>query len=545
MQHTDRGTFGEFISARKKQVIFSFIILLLGYGLSIVAPMLGTDDSAFDMYFNQGYSLRMGRVVLPVVQKIFDVIEFTPFWNELLAALLILYSAWIMAYILWKASKEKTTDFFLFTYVCVFISFPLINEIFIYSSMSVSIGLGYVCSSFGYYYFYKGITRRRGRDFIKAILFVWISLSLYESFVTVYFCLAMIVSFVKNRYEPIKFNRLIRYGLSNVVIVAAAVVFNKICSVVLIAATGLGSLQVPANKSVIWGEESILFCIKSYLKTVFYDQFLAGAEYLPIALFVAALLIMGICVLIRGIKNKEWMGILILVGVYVSSQLIIILQGQTYYRSCQSFAMIVGLAFAIMAEYIYYQKKKIIVSYVFLGIILIIQTQDLSKWFYLDYQRAQAESGLMSALALDLKKKNLDGEKIIFVYEEEDNKEFDYYRSYTSISSDSLYRGGINYFMTKFGLSDSAELMYQLNRKHNQTNCLTPNMAYGINAFSDSIMGPNYEIEKIMKQYFFTFKRGTAVEFEEAQNSAKNLDAYPKENFIKEYRDYVIVKVGL
>ena len=60
----------------------------------------------------------------------------------------------------------------------------------------------------------------------------------------------------------------------------------------------------------------------------------------------------------------------------------------------------------------------------------------------------------------------------------------------------------------KFEYTSTPEFMYQLNRKHNQTNCLTPYLAYGINAFENGVMGPNYELKKYFSPYFFNFETG-------------------------------------
>ncbi len=537
--------FTDFLHENRKGVLASVITMLLGYGYLLTCVSISTDDTAFDMYFDFGYSLRMGRIVMTFLQKTLDLVEYTPFWIEFTAVLFLLAAAWRMAFVLSERTGGRLTERFIGAFVCVFVSFPLINEIFIYSSMSVSVGMGYFFAVYALELFFRFQEKKGGgRLLFAAWAFLAGAVSLYESFIPVFFCLTMCVLFLENRYQPMRPGMVVKRSLFSIGLGGAAVLGNTIFGQLCITIFGLRSLNVSANKSVVWTEQGIMGGIKSVLRTLFYDQFVAGAEYLPVLIFGVSVLALLAAACLISVRQRSLSSVLCFAGIWITAELIVFLQGQTYYRSCQAFALIVALAAALCAEKLYLAGFSKVSAAVLL-ILILVQTQDLSRWFYLENQCSEAESNLASGLVIDLKKAGLEGKRIAFVYDMDETEAFDYYGSYTSISSASYIRKAANYLASKFEYTSTPQFLYELNRKHNQTNCLTTYLEYGVNAFQGGIGGPNYELKKYLKPYFFTFEQVTWEEWEEAKETAEDMQSYPSDSCWKDTGDYIVVKVGI
>lgn len=536
--------FAAFLAQNKRGFIVSAVVILLGYGYSLTNVSISTDDTAFDMYFDYGYSLRMGRIVMTLIQKVLDIVEFTPFWTELIAVLFLMLAAWRMAFVLNEKSSGRLSRLFAAAFVCIFVSFPLINEIFIYSSMSVSVGMGYFLSVYALEYLYLYCREKRKSSLVFSVFFLICAISLYESFVPVFFCFTMISVFTEMRYERIPPVEVVKKALPSIGIGAASILINFVLGQICIRIGNLASLNISANKDIVWTEQSVGQSLKSVLRTLFYDQLIAGAEYLPILIFVVATLLLTIITIRRMMKQRSISPLICLAGIYISAELIVFLQGQTYYRSCQAFAMIVAFAGAVCVEKLYQIKlRKLAIGVA--AVTVLVQTQDLSRWFYLENQCSEAESNLVSNLIADMKKEGLENKRIAFIYDLDDITSFDYYGSYYSISTNSFIRKAANSIASKFAYTSSPEFIYELNRKHNQTNCLTTYLQYGVYAFENGVMGPNYELKKYMAPYFFHFEQVTWDEWHEAQVIAEDIDSYPSNNYWKDMGDYIIVKIGI
>lgn len=544
MMENKNTDFKDYLTLNKRGVAASVITAALGYGFLITSVSLSTDDTAFDTYFDHGYSLRMGRLVMTLIQRVLDIVEMTPFWTELIAVLLLVIAGWRIVWFLDQKTEKHINEIFSAAFVCIFISYPLINEIFIYSTMAVSIGLGYVVTVCAAEHLNCFLENGEKKKLVFSIAFLMCAVSLYESFIPVFFCLMLLGMFVEDRYREIRPSAVIKNSLAAIGTAVVAIMINTVLGQICIRIFNLSTLTVPANKVVIWTEQGIGQSIKGVLRTLFYDQFVAGGEYLPILIFVIAVLLLTVNSIRRSFHRKSVTAVLCFAGMYIAAEVIIILQGQTYYRSCQAFSLIVALAGAVLVDKIFQIRLRRLAIAVLCAIILV-QTQDLSRWFYLENQCSEAESNLTSNLVADMKKDGLEGKRIAFVFDSDEVAAFDYYASYNSISPNSFLRKGANWLAEKFEYTSTPEFMYQLNRKHNQTNCLTPYLAYGINAFENGVMGPNYELKKYFSPYFFNFEQVTWDEWHEAQTAAEMLESYPSEDYWKDMGDYIIVKVGL
>lgn len=524
-------------------IVVSVLIAILSYGFALTSVSVGIDDTAFDVYFGMGYSIRMGRLFLAFLHKIFDIVEFTPFWLEFLAVLFLLIFSWKVVSILEEEFGEAFSLVFRWSLAGVFISYPLMNEIFIYSSMALSVGLGYCFSIAAIEKMRRYISEHRRKDLAAAIFCLACGISLYESFIAVFFTLAMVLIFLECYCKQVSVKHVVIKSLYAIAIGAMAIVLNKILSTIVIKLLNLETLDVVANKSVIWQTAGIGESVKSILKTIFYDQIVAGAEYLPILFWILSLILLGIVVLIRMVKDRNPSILVSMIGIGMAAEVIVFAQGQTYYRSCQAFGIIVALAAAILAELLWKRNLRR-VTFLVVAIVVLMQSQDLSRWFYLDNQRAEAESNLVSSLVIDMKKEGLEDKRLLFVYEDKASS-LDYYYSYNSISPYSIFRRLLNQAAQYNSFTGTPEFLYQMNRKHNQTNCAVPYIAYAVNGFEGDFIGPNYEMKEYLKSYFFNFQQVTWEEWEEGQKISEELDAYPSQNYYKEVGDYWIVKIGV
>ena len=122
--------------------IFMFIIILtavLSYGFAITNYSVGIDDLALDRYVSGTWILSAGRWGTWLVYNILGITKFTPFWLEFVSAILIIITAITICAILKKKLKEKYNITLYIILAATYISYPLINQSFIYQPTNLSI----------------------------------------------------------------------------------------------------------------------------------------------------------------------------------------------------------------------------------------------------------------------------------------------------------------------------------------------------------------------------------------------------------------------
>ncbi|MEG2295375.1 MAG: glucosyltransferase domain-containing protein, partial [Oscillospiraceae bacterium] len=92
------NTIKEIFTKSKAYWICLCITTILGYGFTLTNHAIGIDDTKFYYYFKQNGFLAQGRFGPNLTNKIFNMSDFLPFWNDFIALLLMVIGILIWCY---------------------------------------------------------------------------------------------------------------------------------------------------------------------------------------------------------------------------------------------------------------------------------------------------------------------------------------------------------------------------------------------------------------------------------------------------------------
>jgi hypothetical protein len=197
-------------------------LLLLGaYGFAIYHPGIGMDDTAVALYYDEGLAAYMGRWVLFLLNRVFQIpLEYyAPGVMDLLSVLILGLSATCWC-VLWKKICEPKIQIPRWSYAIVagvFVSSPIISELFVfYLHGGITIAYG-VCAVALLFFLRslalskapeatcekapeatpaKAAKRRQALNLIFSGISLCVLLGFYESFIVVYIIGAITLFFL-------------------------------------------------------------------------------------------------------------------------------------------------------------------------------------------------------------------------------------------------------------------------------------------------------------------------------------------------------------
>lgn len=116
------------------------ITAILSFGFTITNYSVNIDSLEYERYYESGNELlAQGRFGIVFINKIIHIFEFNPFFNDLLAVILIILSTIILCALFKKITNNKLNEKVYTIFSCLFVSYPLISEIFLYNSLNIAI----------------------------------------------------------------------------------------------------------------------------------------------------------------------------------------------------------------------------------------------------------------------------------------------------------------------------------------------------------------------------------------------------------------------
>jgi len=529
-----------------KQLIYDFItdfkftipvsiVALLSYGFLITHQSLSIDDLANDRYFAGGDLIAQGRFTAPLLNIFFGGFDFFPFITALLSVILLIFAA-ILICALFKRTAESLLNPHSYTvFTCIFISYPLINEIFSYDVARLIIGLGLTMVAVTLILQTKYIETGEIKYVITAVIMTVFIVSLYESLIPVYLCGVFCVLIIRN-ISIIKdgqgvFNiskKLFKYLIP----VVLGIIIEGVLSNVLIWIMGLRYSLNAATKiewftggnffdKIVWLFQSIIYAFGS--------TFLV---YLPITVFLISvvLFIFFMIILLQSFKNRRigWL----FSGLFLSVFSLSFVQGfSSTWRSSQVLSLFVAFVFLLFTQWLLVRPwaKPIKVLGILLIVFLIMnQANDLNKWFYVDDMRYQEELQIVKNIGNKLQESFDPTKPVVFIGEiklSENIKKYSYVRE-----------GDKQFEFSKWmnaGVGDVKEYKY-----------LTSNVNSYINWSIYAFFQPGSELIKWFKLLGYNVQGGSMEQYNQALKYLRIYPAYPKKGYIFEAEGMTIVNFG-
>lgn len=479
----------------KAFIITIILITVLSFGFTITNSSVGMDDTAFDRYYQGKEMLAIGRWGSYLVYQILNITEFIPFWIDFIASSIIMLTAVLWCIFLKKNLEDKLPLGAYITFAAVFISFPIINEIFIFENCNIAVMLGSFLASLGIMVFYENYTKIHKKGiYIVSVLILTLAMSMYEAcaqIMLVAICITAILMIYTNRDKKIK--DIFKYLFSILGILLIGVVLDEII-VKIIYFAGVRASDV-ADKEINWGQYGILESFEIILADIVCAM--KNIKYFPVLVFdVASGIVLAISIL-QSDRKKNWMILVIFIAMFLSNFAISILQlDAVLYRTCTSWGLFVAIIVLMVYKFLSEYKMTKILACLVIGILVLQQSKTLNQLFYNDYKRYQKDLHIAYDLVYNLEK--------------------DYDISKPLVIMGTPYKG-----MGDYGA---------------QSNSLSV-LWWGKKAFDDK----GSEFIKFLNSLGYSFQNPTDEEYEKGKIEAENMERYPKDGSIRELDDCIII----
>lgn len=554
-------------------------ILLLtavcAYGYKVTNVTIGIDDTPSLYYFQEGLIAIVGRWVLFLLNKVISLAEFVPFVTDFAAVLLLIAAAIVWSALFYSVFGEKIPVMGYAHFAAVFVSCPLISEVFTYF-LHNGIAIGYLScavslcfmrewqssirkqrkgSGLGEKLFCPAVTK-----LAAAAVFLWIAMGCYESFMILW--LAGILLLLLSERIRLGTEHTARTGERGVfgtlaggaLAALAAVLLRSLMIVVLTKVFRLEYLQGEAvQRSVTemlgWMVQPGAFGeLAMILKRTFVLYGVFAYAYLPIRIFVLSAVVITVVTLARVIRGRDVWALILLPAAYLAAFSLLFIEGKaTLYRSAQFLPVFCGYGALLFAYIIYeltgspgrgvHRKLCLGTRGIAVAVLVVItwnQCMDMTKWFYIDKQKYDAAVKTVDQIALDLERDFDTSKPVIFT----GNYEIPY-----SIIQDAYVSYGDRKYYKMKRLTDliDPDLLDKYNRGSKgvwvaQTPALSV-IDWGRYAFDSDA-----ELVRFFEMHGHRLVACEDIDrYAEAEEESLNLPEYPQDGYIVDKGDYIIV----
>ncbi len=552
-------------------------ILLLtavcAYGYKVTNATIGIDDTPSLYYFEEGLIAIVGRWVLFLLNKVVALAEFVPFVTDFAAVVILVLAAIAWSALFYSVLGEKVPVIGYAFFGAVFISSPLISEVFTYF-LHNGIAIGYLCCGISLCCVREWQSGRRKmqkksgiREKINcfalskiavAAVFLWIAMGCYESFMILWLAGLMLLLLTERialgRQEKDVFATLV----AGAVTALLAIVLRSLMIVVVTKVFHLEYLQGEAvQRSVTemlgWMLQPGAFSeLAMILKRTFVLYGVFAYAYLPIRIFVLSACVITVVTLVRVIRGRDLWALVLLPAAYLAAFSLLFIEGKaTLYRSAQFLPVFCGYG-ALLLVYGIWQltgnsakkTKKAMgrklsagvrgLTFLVLAVILWNQCMDMTRWFYIDKKKYDEAVKTVDQIALDLERGFDTSKPVIFT----GNYEIPY-----SIIQDAYvsYSSPIYYKMKRLTDLIDPDLLDKYNRGSKGVwVAQTPSLSvidWGRYAFDSDA--------ELVKFFGMHGHQLVALEdislYADAEKESLDLPEYPQEGYIVDKGEYIIV----
>lgn len=545
----------------KVYVIFLSLTAVFSYGFLVTHQTVGIDDTPYTYYFEEGLNAIVGRWFLYLTNKVCRIADFSPFITDLAGVLILMAAAAVWCLLLYSVCKEKVSVWGYLFFGCIFISCPLISEVYTYY-LHNGVSVGYLCTGLSLCFFrafqdgvQNGLQNKKKAfaAWAGTAVFLWIALGCYESFMIVWL-LGVLLVLLTEKYMGVE-SRVFLSLAAAAAAAVAAILLRSVTISAVIGVFGLGEMRDEAvQRSVFemlgWMREEGAFAeFAMAVKRAYVMYGVFAYAYYPITIFVCAAVVMTLFCLWRGVRQKSLWIPLLTAGSFLACFLLLVVEGKvTLYRAAQFLPIVCGYG-AFLTVYaaegvernrLLKGKMKERLSRVCRGIavfalcaVLWNQCYNMNKWFYVDWLKYEAALDTMEQVAFELER-NFDTSKpVVFTGNYEIPRDI--------IADAYVWYGTDTFFKFKRWTDPVDEhLLDKFYRDYGIWIAQTPSLSvieWGRYAFGD-----DSELIRFFAMHGYELKPYTAAEnYEALEVFSLDLPEFPREGSIVDVGDCIVV----
>lgn len=489
----------------KNSLYITFLILLgiASYGFTITHFAMGIDDFGLGHYMDlspesSNNMLQQGRLLHIVLYYLTGLMDVIPFLNNFISAALIVFSALLLCGLADAASNGRFNTFQQIIFAGLYISSPVSAFKFIYDLDVVAVSISGVCCVLAVIMGFEFLESRKKAGLFKTLGLFFLAVSSYESFNAVIICLVLFVLLLLCLYRDKKPRELCLAGLKLAGMLACALAAYYILVFLLQLLTGNNGHE---RLNLFNRGRPVIELLKEIARR------LINFKLFFIAEFAAAALLSVPLAVYFSVKKKSFFVFLLFAAMGAFTLAIPVVQGALYYRTCQPFGLFIAAVALLITEIFRNRQALRVIAACMAALALIWQLKDINLWFYKDWANYQKNVYAIHNIATELNSGySIEEKPVCFV-----NRDYD-----------------------SFLMSWEADKMqYEIGE--------SPIVAAV--AFCGDITCPEL-IELFEKQEYTFLIQPTLEQAQKAVQYSSGMPGYPKEGYIAEYEDIIIVKLG-
>ena len=535
--------------------IYTLILVLtavFSYGFMVTHQTVGIDDTPYAYYFQEGLVAIVGRWVLYLLNKVFYIGEFAPLVTDLAGVLIFMAAVTVWAALFRAVLRGKVPEWSYLFFAAVFLSCPLISEVYTYY-LHNGISIGYLCAGISLCFLREWWeSPRQLLPLSGTVVFLWIALGCYESFMVVWL-LGVLLLLLTENYAGVRR----RVFLSLCMAAGTMLCSLALRSLMIAAVTGIFGLgymkeeavQRSVAEMVSWMiEPGAAAEFNMVLKRIYVMYGVFAYAYLPIKIFVLAAVFMFVYGVYESIRKRNVWIILLTTGSFIASFLLVIVEGKsTLYRSAQFLPVLCGYGALLLCLCLQEVKQSRLLrgrdrlgrfctgAVVFvLCVVLWNQCADMNRWFYVDYMKYEAAKETVNRIAFELEKNFASENKpVLFTGNYQIPQEL-VQAAYVPYNSETFYR------MRRWTDPVDEHLLEKFYRDYGVWVAQTPALSvieWGRYAFDSDA-----ELARFFHMHGHALRPYLLIEnYEAAEIYSLELPKFPQEGSIVDMGDYIIV----
>lgn len=392
----------------------------ISYGFKLTNFTITIEDTFFEHYFFQGYAIEQGRWGSILFRRVLDSYLFLPFWRNFFALILMITGVTIFSGLFKKYSEDYFDEKVITIFACITISFPIIADTFVFMTATVDFSMLLLFTGISLFFSLKWIIDKRDYWFngIIGALFLGYATSFYEYAIVLFLILAFSVLLAFFMTSQIKEKKRSYHDLIMFVkIFIIAIAGILICKFAGILIQKVYSLQSDSysDKFILYDTSSLLSLVQSFSSYIlsFPLKYISlEKDIIDWLILCSAVIIICIGVFL-SIKRKNASILLSGFFVVISAYSLYFITGNLHLvdRMLVTFSVLVGFCAALLyvaaPAAITVSKKipTINIRYFVLVIaawVVFTQSREMNKFFYLDYQRYKRDVFIMESIVHDL-----------------------------------------------------------------------------------------------------------------------------------------------
>lgn len=423
---------------QEKHLSFLIVILtaICSYGYAVSHFAIGVDDTAMKLYFEEGLSVCTNRWTLFFLNRVlhFNIIYWPTWLVEALAVCILAVSFSLWSVLLKKilSTKEiRLPEWFYGLAVSLSISCPILSELWVYY-MHNGMAMAYGLTALTLLLFMKALEQdKKSFSFIPTVgsgLCLAAAIGCYETMMDCFLigavaCFMILHALTDSPQNKVYNIRFWPWCIRGCTVLVISLLVRVLMHKLLMAVYHLDSLAKYGvnDYNSFFGDLLVTpGAIGMLVKRMYLRYFVNAVAYCPIAFLVAAWCVIGIFALYYTIKRRNIWALICVPTMMAVPVLSSIVAGRAKsYHSAQFVPVVIMIGFVLLGISLYYRRGTFGKVAMFLLLLvtlggLMIQVQDMNKWFRHDYRKFLEVETIMTNIAEDLKE-NFDIQKPVVV----------------------------------------------------------------------------------------------------------------------------------